>query len=102
MTRVGSIVAGVCLCVSTLGHARESSNLPQTRNQGAPQFRAGVNLVQLDVSVLDKKTHLPVRGLTVTDFSVLEDNDPQPIAAFAAVEIPDPAPVPVVAGKSVT
>src|SRR5215468_2419083 len=67
-----------------------------------PQFRAGVDLIQLDVSVLDKKTHRPVRGLTMADFSVLEDGRQQPIAAFAAVDVPDPPAVPVVDGKPVT
>jgi len=67
-----------------------------------PQFRGGIDLVQLDVSVIDKKTHLPVRGLTVADFTVLEDGNTQQIAAFAAVDIPDPPSPPVVAGKPVT
>jgi VWFA-related protein len=68
----------------------------------APVFRAGVDLLQLDVTVTDKKTHLPVRGLTLADFVVLEDNKPQTIAAFAAVDVPDPPALPVVGGQPVT
>ena len=68
----------------------------------SPQFRAGVDLVQLDVSVLDKKTRLPIRGLTAADFTVLEDGDPQTIAAFVPIDIPDAPPVPVVSGQPVT
>jgi VWFA-related protein len=53
-----------------------------------PVFRTGVDLVQLDVSVLDKDRQ-PVRGLTAADFTVLEDGAPQTIAAFAAFDVPD-------------
>ncbi len=62
--------------------------------QSQPTFRAAVDLVQLDVSVLDK-AGVPVRDLTRADFTVLEDGKPQPIVAFTPVDIPDPpAPVP--------
>jgi VWFA-related protein len=56
-----------------------------------PQFRAGVDLVHLDVSVLDRNRH-PVRGLTADDFVVFEDGTPQAVATFAAVEYPDAVP----------
>ena len=35
----------------------------------SPTFRAGVDVVQLDVSVLDKNRR-PVRGLTAADFTL--------------------------------
>jgi len=50
-------------------------------------FRAGVDLVQVDVSVLDKERR-PVRGLTAADFTLLEDGKPRTIAAFSAVDLP--------------
>ena len=53
-----------------------------------PQFRAGVDLVHLDVSVLDNERR-PVRGLTAADFEVFEDGKPQALSTFAAVDIPD-------------
>lgn len=60
--------------------------------QQTPVFRGGVNLIHLDVSVLDKDRR-PIRGLTAADFTVLEDGKPQPIVAFADIEVPDaPAP----------
>lgn len=52
-----------------------------------PAFRSGVDIVQIDVSVLDGKRQ-PVRGLTSADFTVLEDGKPRPIVAFTPVELP--------------
>jgi VWFA-related protein len=54
---------------------------------GPPQFRAGVELVQLDVVVLDDKRE-PVRGLSATDFVVLEDGVGRTIRAFSPIELP--------------
>ena len=51
-----------------------------------PQFRAGVELVQLDVAVLDDKRQ-PVRGLTAADFTVLDNGVATPIRAFTPVEL---------------
>lgn len=59
--------------------------------QGPPArsetFRARTDVVQFDVSVLDGQ-RLPVRGLTASDFTVLENGVPQHLAAFAEVEVP--------------
>jgi hypothetical protein len=38
-----------------------------------PQFRAEVEVVEVDVSVLDARRR-PVRGLTAADFTVAEDD----------------------------
>ena len=51
-----------------------------------PQFRAGVELIQLDVAVLDDKRQ-PVRGLSAADFTVLEDGVARPIRAFTPIEL---------------
>ena len=56
--------------------------------QQAPIFRATADLVQIDVSVLDRN-RLPVHGLTAADFSVLDGGIEQPVVAFAAVDLPD-------------
>ena len=53
-----------------------------------PVFRGGTDLVQVDVSVLDKKRQ-PVRGLTAADFSIFEDGQPREIQAFTEVHLPD-------------
>jgi len=64
---------------------------PHTTPAPAPQFRARVDLVHLDVSVLDKNRH-PVTGLGPADFTVLENGVPQTVTVFSEVETPDPAP----------
>jgi VWFA-related protein len=59
--------------------------------QKPPVFRSGVDLRQLDVTVLDKNRR-PVTGLTAADFSVVEDNVPQKIEAFSFVDLGDAVP----------
>jgi VWFA-related protein len=65
----------------------------QTPPQAQPTFRVGVDVVQVDVSVLDQNRR-PVRNLTATDFTVLEDGKARPIVAFVPVELAEPEPVP--------
>lgn len=57
-----------------------------------PQFRSGIELVEIDVSVLDKDRR-PVRGLTKFDFMVLEDGRPQEVVSVVEVNVPDPIEV---------
>ncbi|HVW06203.1 MAG TPA: VWA domain-containing protein [Vicinamibacterales bacterium] len=52
-----------------------------------PAFKSGVDVVQIDVSVLDGKRR-PVRGLTSKDFTVLEDGKPRDVVAFTPVDLP--------------
>jgi len=52
-----------------------------------PVFRGGVELIQINVSVLDGKRQ-PVTGLSAADFAVLENGVARPIRAFTAVDIP--------------
>ena len=77
------------------------SSIVAAAQQDLPRFRSGVDVVQFTVTVLDKERR-PVTGLTATDFDVLVDGKPRPLAAFAAVTLPDDtpavaAPVPFVA-----
>ncbi len=56
-------------------------------DQATPQFRGGIDLVQIDVSVLDRD-RVPVRDLTADDFTLLENGVPQTISNFAFVDTP--------------
>jgi hypothetical protein len=56
--------------------------------QEIPRFKGGVDVVQFTVTVLDKDRR-PVSGLTASDFDVLVDGKLRPLAAFAAVTLPD-------------
>jgi len=50
-----------------------------------PVFKSKVEVVQLDVSVLDKHRQT-VRGLTQADFTVLDEGRPQQIVAFSTFD----------------
>lgn len=54
---------------------------------GRPQFASGIDLVEVYATVTDARGE-PATGLSVSDFHLLEDGDPQTIAAFAAGEFP--------------
>ncbi len=62
-------------------HAQEPESAPQQ-----PIFRADIDLIEMDVSVLDRNRR-PVRGLTADDFTVLEDGRPQRVVAVAHVDL---------------
>jgi VWFA-related protein len=65
---------------------------PLAHGQGErPQFRTGVELLQLDVVVLDNKRQ-PVSGLTAADFTVLDNGVETPIRAFTPIELARPRP----------
>lgn len=51
-----------------------------------PTFRAGVDLVEVDVNVTDA-TGAPVSDLTAQDFEIFEDGQPQAIATLAYVDV---------------
>ena len=63
-----------------------SASLLAQGQSDPPQFRAGVELIQLDVTVLDNKRQ-PVRGLTAADFTVMDNGVATPIRAFTPVEL---------------
>lgn len=64
-------------------------------------FRAAVDVIELDVSVLDKD-RLPVPGLVASDFTVLEDGKPQRIVSVAYVEPSETDPAPSARMRFVT
>jgi VWFA-related protein len=68
------------------------TSLPRAAQQSqAPTFRSKVEIVQLDVSVLDKRRQ-PVKGLTERDFTILEDGKPQKIVGFSTFDMDDTPP----------
>jgi VWFA-related protein len=78
-----------------------SPEAPPTASNAS--FPAQVDVVTVDVVVTDKKG-LPVTGLTKSDFRVTEDDDPQTITDFEAVQLPavaseKPAPRPRVSSN---
>src|SRR4051812_27881454 len=76
---VSAVIGLSALSVTT--HSVQQIDRPQ---EG---FGAAVDLVQVDVSVLDKSRR-PVRDLHASNFTLLVDGQPRPIAAFTAVELP--------------
>jgi len=60
---------------------------PLSKTDQLPTFRTGIDVVELDVTVLDKDRH-PVKGLTAEDFTILDRGKPQPIVAFSEVDVP--------------
>jgi VWFA-related protein len=68
-----------------LSAALTASQVPAP-SQPSTTFRTGVDVVQVDVSVLDKDRR-PVRGLAAADFTMTVDGRPVSIAAFAEVDL---------------
>jgi VWFA-related protein len=62
---------------------------PQKPAPQTPVFKTSVDLLQVDVSVLDRAGR-PVEGLTAADFTLLENGASQEIANFLAVRGPSP------------
>jgi len=68
--------------------AKPASTAPAPAAEPPPTFAAQVEQVIVDVVVTDKKGNV-IRGLTRDDLSVTEDNVPQSIVSFEAVQLPD-------------
>jgi len=75
-----ALLAGVALL--------RAEQAPPQQQQVPPQFRTGVDLVRLELTVLDKRTRKPIKGLTADDFIVKVGGDVQRIATIAEVTQP--------------
>ena len=65
-----------------------SQAAPVEKQPGSvPTFRSTSSLVFLDVTVVDKKGHPVVTGLTQNDFTITDDKEPQRIFSFEAPEV---------------
>jgi VWFA-related protein len=87
-----SLVAAIVSVVGAMVMAAAPAPGPEAQQS---TFRAGVDLIQIDVAVLDGKRR-PVRGLTAENFTLLEDGKPQSIVAFTEVDVPRRAANPAV------
>jgi len=54
-------------------------------------YRGGVELIQLDVSVLDRRRR-PVTDLSAADFTVFENGVQRPVRAFTSIQLPPRRP----------
>ena len=86
-TEVRSALRTILLVLCCSAGAFALQTPPQTPAP-VPQFRAGVDIFQLEVTVLDSQ-HQPVSGLHSSAFSVLENGKPQPIVDFQEIEFPE-------------
>lgn len=76
-----AVLTILALLLATGVASLEQQAPPQVPGQ---PFRTGVDVIEVDVSVLDKDRR-PVRDLKQTDFTVLEDGRPQPLVSFALI-----------------
>ena len=64
---------------------------PSQPGQTLPRFRAGVQMIDVDVVVTDKRNQ-PVRGLTKEDFEIIEERQSQEIRTFTPIDLPFDTP----------
>src|SRR5690606_34668378 len=84
------LAAGLCLCLMAAPAAagQQASGAPaERRGPGQPDFRTGVDLVSLTVTVTARGRRF-VQGLRADDFVVLEDGVPQPVTFFGVESVP--------------
>src|SRR5579872_4753346 len=96
MRRVATLVTcgmGCLLLALVLPLQFQAALRAQQPAPGSAQepFRASADVIQLDVSVLDKN-HRPVAGLTAADFTVMENGKPQRIVGVTPIEVQDVDP----------
>ena len=99
--RLPPVLAGSAIVAASwnVPSALDARSAAQSSPSNQPQstFRAGVDVVRVEVAALDDRRR-PVRGLTASDFAVVDGGNRRPIVAFAEVQVPPaPPPVPAVA-----
>lgn len=91
MTDISRVHASSMAVVVSAG-AMLFAQQPPAADQ-TPVFTAGTEIVQVDVSVLDRRRQ-PITDLTIDDFTILENGQPRPVVSFSAVTLP-PADAPL-------
>src|SRR5215470_14918269 len=90
MTRSLLAVGGAVLLGGALASGQgvpSPAPSPAPAASPAPTFGAGVELVNVDTVVTDKKGQ-PIAGLTKDDFTITEDGAAQTIVSFQSIAIP--------------
>ena len=82
--RAASVGCRAAIATGWIAFALTLTAAPQSPQQ---TFRSRVDLVDVEVSVLDRHRQ-PVSGLTAADFTVYEDDRPRPVLAFTTVDLP--------------
>lgn len=86
-----SLLAILSLALASSVQGQEPAPAPAAEAEAPdqqPVFRAGVELIELDVSVLDSSRR-PVRGLAAQDFTVIEDGRQQRVLTVSHVDLAD-------------
>ena len=93
MARMVTALVTALAGVSLLAQATPPAQTTSPQDQQQPVFRAGIDVIRLDVSVLDKNRK-PVRGLTAENFTVVENGKEQRIVAVTEMAGADRDPTP--------
>lgn len=80
--RVWAVVSATCLQLALPAIAQ------QEQSAASPVFRVNVELVQVDVQALEKKSGRPVGSLNKEDFQLYEDGVPQQISEISRDQLP--------------
>ncbi len=88
MSRTQLIVMKALLVSALLVFGLSAKAREQQNSSGEPVFRVDVQLVQLDVQVLEKKTGRPAGSLNKADFQLYEDGKPQQVAELSRDQLP--------------
>jgi hypothetical protein len=76
----------LCVAILLTAFSTQLNAQVQQEHSSVSTFQSS-SLVVLDVTVLDKKGHSVVSGLTKDDFAITEDKQPQRIFSFEAPEV---------------
>lgn len=78
----------VCLALGVAAFAAWTSAQSPVQEAQRPQFRAGVEIMRIEATVLDRRTRQPIRGLTMGDFVVKVNGEPQDVVAATEIVAP--------------
>jgi len=87
-------LSAALLAVGLVAFAPAQDPPPAQQQQPPPIFRAGVDVVQLEVSILDQNRR-PVHGLTKNDIQVFEDRKSQEVVDVQEILLNTEPPPPV-------